>query len=67
MKTTSQNCDVVFNNNTDSNNKGFNTSFDECMTWINNNSNSSYFTDYAGGTISIIDNETGDELFSKEI
>lgn len=52
--------DVYFTNETDSNNKGFKSSFDACMNYIqmHNGSGHGYFFDYKGGTVSIICNET---------
>lgn len=61
--------DVHFNDANDSNNKGFNNSIEDCMIWIesNRNDNSTYFGDYKGGTVSIVCNETGEEVYSEII
>ena len=61
-------CDVVFNDESDSSSKGFEMSYDECMDYIKtyNGTNKSYFADYKGGTVSIVDNE-GNELYNEII
>lgn len=61
--------DVHFNDSNDSNNKGFNESFDYCKNYIEsyNGTNESYFEDYKGGVVSIVCNETGEEVYSEEI
>jgi hypothetical protein len=61
--------DVYFNDSSDSNNKGFKESFDYCMNYIEtyNGTNESYFEDYKGGTVSIVCNETGEEVYSVDV
>ena len=61
--------DVHFNNEQDSNNKGFIDSYDDCLSYIEeyNGTNHSYFKDYKGGTVSIICNETGETVFETEV
>jgi protein gp37 len=61
--------DVHFNNEQDSNNKGFTDSYDDCLSYIEeyNGTNHSYFKDYKGGTVSIICNETGETVFETEV
>lgn len=61
--------DVVFNNDTDSNSKGFKSSVEDCKKYIelNNGSNDSYFADYKGGIVSVVCNETGETVYSEEI
>lgn len=61
--------DVVFNNENDSNSKGFKSSIEECKKYIelNNGSNDSYFADYNGGIVSVVCNETGEEVYSEEV
>lgn len=61
--------DVVFNDDTDSNSKGFNTSFEYCKNYIemNNGTNESYFEDYKGGYVQIVCNETEEVVFETEI
>lgn len=61
--------DVHFNSSSESNNKGFKLTQEECEGWIeaNKNDKSTYFGDYVGGTVSVVCNETGEEVFSEEI
>ena len=61
--------DVHFNDSNDSSNKGFNESFVYCKNYIEayNGTDESYFEDYKGGTVSIVCNETGEEVYSEEI
>lgn len=60
---------VCFSDSTDSINKGFNESFDYCKSYIEdyNGTNESYFEDYEGGSVSIVCNETGEEVYSEDI
>ena len=53
--------DVVFNDETDSNDKGFNYSYAEAKAYVAayNGTNESYFEDYKGGVVSIVSNLTG--------
>ena len=66
MKTT---YDITFNDAENSNNKGFELSLEEAKEYIkkNNGTNESYFEDYKGGVVSIVDNETKDEVYQEEI
>lgn len=59
--------DVRFNDSCNSDSKGFRSSFDFCKDYIDmyNGSNDSYFGDYKGGTVSIVCNETGEEVYSE--
>lgn len=59
--------DIYFNDVTDSNNKGFSISLEECKDWIENNRGESYFNDYKGGTVSIVCNETGGTAYEENI
>ena len=61
--------DVVFDNDTSSNEKGFKSSFQDCLDYIemNNGTNESYFEDYKGGIVSIVCNETGTTVYEKEV
>ena len=61
--------DVHFNDANDSNSKGFNESFEYCKNYIGtyNGTNESYFEDYKGGIVSIVCNETGEEVYSEDI
>jgi len=53
--------DVHFNNSSFSSNKGFAVTVQEAKNYIDlhNGTNTSYFADYKGGTVSIVCNETG--------
>jgi hypothetical protein len=66
MKTT---YDIYFNNEEDSNNKGFSKSLSYCRDYIEmkNGSMDSYFADYKGGTVSIVCNETGETVYSEVV
>lgn len=61
--------DIYFNDAEKSNNKGFKSSYDECLEYINmyNGTNESYFEDYKGGTVSIYDIEADEFVFEIEI
>jgi len=57
--------DIYFNDSSDSNNKGFASTLDYCMDYINtyNGTDESFFADYKGGTVSIVCNETGEAVY----
>jgi cystathionine beta-lyase/cystathionine gamma-synthase len=59
--------DVVFDDETSSNNKGFKETYSYCEKYIrtNNGTDTSYFKDYKNGTVSIINIETGDVIYSE--
>lgn len=61
--------DVHFNDANDSNNKGFKESFEYCKDYIEsyNGTDESYFADYKGGVVSIVCNETEEEVYSEEV
>ena len=61
--------DVFFDDKDNSNNKGFKYSLQECQSYINSNNgtNESYFKDYKGGIVSIVNIETGERIFETEI
>jgi hypothetical protein len=61
--------DVHFNDSENSNNKGFELSFDDAKAYIerNNGKNESYFEDYKGGTVSVVNNETGETEYEEEV
>ena len=61
--------DVQFDDDSNSNSKGFEESYDYCKNYIkhNNGTNESYFADYKGGVVSIVCNETGEVVYSEEI
>ena len=60
---------VHFNDSNDSNDKGFKLSFEDAKAYIesNNGTNNSYFEDYKGGMVSIVDNETGETVYEEEV
>ena len=61
--------DVFFNSDTSSDNKGFKSSYEYCLNWIqvNNGTDHSYFADYKGGTVSIVCNETGETVYEDSV
>lgn len=67
--TTQQTFDIVFNDNNNSNNKGFAMSLESAKNYIKNNNgtNESYFQDYKGGIVSIVCNETEETIFETEV
>ncbi len=69
MATTKLTYDVVFNDDTASNSKGFKLTIDFCKNYIENNNGTknSYFEDYKGGNVSVICNETQQIIFETEV
>ena len=61
--------DVIFNDDTASNSKGFKASAKYCRDYIEmyNGTNESYFEDYKGGTVSVVCDETGETNYSTEV
>ncbi|MFW5887120.1 MAG: hypothetical protein ACOCUL_05120 [Bacteroidota bacterium] len=62
--------DVVFNDDENSDNKGFeNQTLQYCKDYIetHNGSDHSYFPDYKGGVVSIVCIETGEEVYQEEV
>lgn len=61
--------DVMFNDDQDTNVKGWCASYDYCRNYIyiNNGTNESYFEDYKGGVVSIVCNETEEDVYSEDI
>jgi len=61
--------DVHFNDNNDSNSKGFKMTLKEAKDYINSNNGSknSYFADYKKGTVSVVCNETGETVYETEV
>lgn len=61
--------DVQFDDDNDSNSKGWQESYEYCMDYINtyNGTDESYFADYKGGMVSIRCNETDEVVYSEEI
>ncbi len=62
-------CDVVFDDNENSNAKGFKKSLEYCKSYIDqyNGTNESYFKDYKGGTVSIVKNVSGLNVYSTTV
>lgn len=69
MENLNQTFDIFFNDDNNSNNKGFAISLEDAISYIKNNNgtNESYFQDYKGGTVSIVCNETEETVFETEI
>jgi len=69
MKTNDLTYDVHFNDDSNSNSKGYQTDYDYCKEYIdrNNGTNNSYFSDYKGGIVSIVCNETGETIYEEDI
>lgn len=61
--------DVHFNNDEESNSKGFELSLDEAKQYIAqyNGTNESYFKDYKAGIVSVVNNETGEVVFEAQV
>lgn len=61
--------DVCFDDDTASNNKGWEQTYEYCLSYIKmyNGTNESYFEDYKGGVVSIYCNETEEEVYSEDI
>lgn len=61
--------DIYFNDDNNSNNKGFSLSFQDAKAYIKryNGTNESYFQDYKGGTVSIVCNETQEVVYDEAI
>jgi hypothetical protein len=61
--------DVVFNDDADSNSKGWEQTYDYCLSYIRmyNGTNESYFKDYKNGVVSIYCNETDEEVYQEII
>lgn len=61
--------DIYFNDSENSNNKGFNMTLEEAKEYIRiyNGTNESYFADHKGGTVSIVCNENGEEVYNTTI
>jgi hypothetical protein len=59
--------DVVFNDDENSNSKGFTVDPYSAIAYIqaNNGTDTSYFADYKGGTVSVVCNQTGESVYEK--
>lgn len=64
-----QTFDIVFNDNSSSNNKGFEESIDYCKNYIKqyNGTNESYFEVYKGGLVQVVSNETGEVVYEEVV
>jgi hypothetical protein len=60
---------VVFNDDNNSNDKGFEQTLEYCKNYIQsfNGTNHSYFEDYKGGIVQVVCNETGDVVYEEEV
>lgn len=73
MKTTNKyndrKFDIMFSDDYDCDQKGFNESYDYCKAYIDmyNGTSESYFADYKGGTVSIVDTESGEDVYNEAI
>ena len=61
--------DVQFDDDANTNCKGWNETYGYCKNYIEsaNGTNESYFEDYKGGTVSIMNNETGEIAYWEEV
>lgn len=61
--------DIVFNDTENSNNKGFQVSLKEGIEYVkqNNGTSNSYFSDYKGGIVQVVDNESGEVAYEEEV
>lgn len=60
---------VLFHDSENSNDKGFALSLEDARAYVAtyNGTNESYFADYKGGIVQIVDNETGEVVHEEEI
>ena len=61
--------DVQFDDDDNTNSKGWSMPYAYCKDYIESNhgTNNSYFADYKGGTVSIVCNETGEIVYYEEV
>lgn len=61
--------DVVFNDDAASNCKHINSTYECCMQWIeaNRHDNTTCFSDYKGGTVSIVEVNTGNYVYTENV
>lgn len=61
--------DVIFNDNNDSNQKGWQETKEYCIDYIkdNNGTNESYFADYKGGVVQVVCNETEEVVYEETV
>lgn len=64
--TTNYTYDIVFNDSENSNNKGFSMTLDQAKNYVAGR-NDSHFSDYKGGTVSIVCNETSETVYEESI
>jgi hypothetical protein len=69
METIDSTFDIIFNNDFNSNNLGFKSSFEYCKNYIdiNNGTEKSYFENYKSGIVSIVCNENNKIVFETEV
>lgn len=69
MTTSNNTYDIFFNDSENSNNKGFALSLEDAKAYISryNGTNESYFSDYKGGIVSIVCNETEETVYEEEV
>jgi hypothetical protein len=61
--------DIQFDDCENSNRKGFQVSLEEAKNYIQqyNGTNESYFADYKGGMVQVVENESGEVAYEEEI
>jgi len=61
--------DVIFNDNDNSDSKGFKLTADECIDYIqlHNGSKESFFAGYKGGIVEVVCNETDEIVYTTEV
>ena len=61
--------DVYFNDDDNTNNEGWLETYGACKNYINttNGTNESYFADYKGGTVSIYNEETEEDVYMETV
>jgi hypothetical protein len=61
--------DIVFQDSENSTNKGFQVSLEDAKEYIkqNNGTSNSYFADYKGGMVQVVDNESGELAYEEEV
>jgi len=59
--------DVHFNDNKDSNSKGFEMTIEDAKSYItrNNGTSESYFADFKGGIVSVVCNQNGETVYEE--
>ena len=61
--------DVVFNDDENSNSKGFELSKEDAISYVksNNGTSESYFADYKGGLVQVVSNTNQEVVFEEEV